>query len=71
MHGQIPYPLTFVDVSLGRLRADCRVERRLGGLASAPQARSAGGLRNSARAMSGPSARAATAICNGSRRMPS
>jgi hypothetical protein len=25
-----PYPLTFVDVSLARLRADCRVEQRPG-----------------------------------------
>ena len=41
------------------------------GLASARRARSDGGPRNGARATSGPSARAATAIRNGSRRMPS
>src|ERR1700753_3009585 len=38
-----PYPLTFADVSLAQLRADCRVGRRLSDLASAPRARSGGG----------------------------
>ena len=45
-----PYPLTFAGVSLARLRADRRVERRRSGLASARRARSGGGLRNGARA---------------------
>ena len=45
-----PYPLTFAGVSLARLRADRRVERRRSGLASARRARSDGGLRNGARA---------------------
>ena len=65
------YPLTFAGVSWVRLRADCRVERRLSDLESARRARSGGGLKNGARAILGPSARAATAIRNGSRRMPS
>ena len=40
-----PYPLTFAGVSWARLRADCRVERRLSDLASARRARSGGGLK--------------------------
>ena len=55
-----PCRLTFAGVSLTRLRADCPVERRRSDLASVRRARSGGGLRNGARAMSGPSARAAT-----------
>src|SRR5271154_1162494 len=39
-----PYPLIFAGVSLARLRADCRVERRRSDLASVHRARSGGGL---------------------------
>jgi hypothetical protein len=46
-----PFPLTFVDVSLTRLRADCRVERRLSDLASVGRARSGGGPWSGAMAM--------------------
>jgi hypothetical protein len=71
VHGQILYPLTFAGVSLMRLTADCPVGRRRSDLAPARRARSGGGLRNGARAISGPSSTAATAIRNGYRCMPS
>ena len=55
---------------VGAIDGGLSVGRRRSDLASARRARSGGGPGNGARAMLGPSARAATAIRNGSRRMP-